>query len=129
MPIRNFALSVLALVAFAECARAAGDTDREMLNLARERGCLLCHEYQAPSGAVQQMSPPAPSFVDIAKHYRGVAGAEARLTATVLEGTGPRPADHHWAGKISSDRMLPNAVEVSPQEARELVHWILSLGG
>jgi cytochrome c len=129
MQHRTFALIVLTLVAFAECTYAAGDADREMLSLARERGCLLCHEYQAPGGAVQQMSPPAPSFVDIAKRYRGVAGAEARLTATVLEGTGPRPADHHWSGKISSDRMLPNAAGVSPAEARELVHWILSLGG
>ncbi|HUJ86405.1 MAG TPA: DUF2950 domain-containing protein [Burkholderiales bacterium] len=114
-------------VGLAGRAHAAGDDDRKMLELARDRGCLLCHAFQAERGAVQAISPPAPSFVQIAKRYEGVQGAEDRLTETVLEGTGPRPADHHWKDKVSSDGMLPNTVEIAPDEARSLVLWILAL--
>jgi cytochrome c len=96
--------------------------------LARQRGCLLCHAFQPDDSAVAKVLPPAPTFREIAKRYKGVKDADKQLVETVLQGTGPHPGDRHWAGKVNApDRMLPNAVEIEPHEARTLVHWILAL--
>jgi len=114
-------------IALVQPAVAAQGGDKGMADLARARGCMLCHELEPARAAAQQTLPAAPGFLEIAQRYRGDKSAAERLTQTVLQGTGGRPGDRHWAGKASTDRMLPNAVEITPEEARSLVTWILSL--
>ena len=115
------------LMVIAESGYASEDVDRKMLNLARDRGCMLCHDFQPKRSVGGQVPPMAPSWREIAKRYKGANDAEERLIQTVLQGTGPRPGDRHWTGKVTADRMFPNTVEIKPEEARSLVHWILSL--
>lgn len=119
--------SLVILLVFLQSSHASEESDRKMLNLARDRGCMLCHEFRPDRGTVQEIAPPVPSFLAIAKRYKGDKGAEPRLAKTVVEGTGPWPGDRHWAGRVSSEGMMPNTVQVTPEEARALVHWILSL--
>ncbi len=114
----------LALLVHAACG--SEDSDRTMLELARKRGCLSCHSLQ-DDNAVAAAPPAAPSFREIAKRYKGDKDAHARLVTTVLQGTGSHPGDRHWAGKVGFTRMLPNASEIDPREARTLVSWILTL--
>jgi len=123
----GFMQYALLSIAVAQPAVAAQGVDKDMADLARARGCMLCHELEPAQAAAEQTLAAAPSFRDIAQRYRGDESAAERLTQTVLQGTGGRPGDRHWAGKASSDRMLPNASEITPKEARSLVTWILSL--
>jgi cytochrome c len=120
----GYALLSIALVQPAVAAEGVG---KGMADLARARGCMLCHELEPARAAAEQTLPAAPSFREIAQRYRGDKSAEERLTQTVLQGTGGRPGDRHWIGKASSDQMLPNAAEITPEEVRSLVTWILSL--
>lgn len=127
MRMREIILSVLMLIVVVEPGYASDDVDRKMLNLARDRGCMLCHDFQPKKSVGEQVLPMGPSWREIGKRYKGANNAEERLTQTVLQGTGPRPGDRHWTGKVTTDRMFPNTVEIKPEEARSLVHWILSL--
>ena len=68
--------------------------------------------------------PTAPSWQDIARRYRGSPDAEDRLVELVLAGSDP--GNRHWKGHVEFDRMLSNEVATTPDEARRLVHWILS---
>jgi cytochrome c551/c552 len=128
MRILGIVGTAVTLAVVVQGASASEDTDRTMLKLARERGCLVCHAFQPDDSAVAKVLPPAPTFREIAQRYKGIKDADKQLVKTVLQGTGPHPGDRHWAGKVNApDRMLPNAVEVEPHEARALVHWILAL--
>jgi len=108
-------------------AVASDGMDKNVRAVARERGCMLCHDLEPAQATAEQTLAAAPSFREIARRYEGDKNAAQRLTRTVLQGTGGRPGDRHWAGKAGSDRMLPNAAEITPEEARSLVTWILSL--
>jgi len=123
----GFIQYALLSIAVAQPAVASQGIDQGMADLARARGCTLCHELEPAPAAAEQTLPAAPSFREIAQRYRGDESAAERLTQTVLRGTGGRPGDRHWAGKAGSDRMPPNAAEITPEEARSLVTWILSL--
>ena len=68
--------------------------------------------------------PLAPSFREIAARYRGRAGAEEQLTHIVIEGADP--SERHWKGRLEFNRMGANAPNVTPDEARSLVRWILA---
>ena len=95
-----------------------------MRRLASERGCVVCHSDTAPGGE-PAVSAYGPSWDEIADRYAGRADAEeARLTRLVL--TGSDPQARHWKGRASFAQMLPNESEVSAEEARSLVRWILS---
>jgi cytochrome c len=61
----------------------------------------------------------------VAVKYKGDAGAEARLTQTVLKGS--NPYESHWKGKASGLAMPPNAVAIKEVDAQRLVRWILQL--
>ena len=70
-------------------------------DLAKSSGCTTCHAMDT-----KKMGP---SFKDIAKKYKGNAGAEAKLVEALSKGQG-HPA-----------------VKASPDDIKKLVKWNLSL--
>jgi len=76
--------------------------------LARDRGCLSCHAVQT--------KVVGPAYKDVAAKYAGQPDAEDRLVQKVLKGGG---------GNWGFIPMPPNT-NVSDEEARTLVRWILS---
>ena len=85
----------------------------EVPELAKTKECMSCH-------GVEQALAKAPSFKEIAKKYSGVANADTMLVQKVkVGGVG------HWGPSP-----MPGAgarVEVSEEEAKALVAWVLSL--
>ena len=116
------ASTFLALACAATLA-AAASSDSDMNRLAADSGCTLCHAARPPRAVGESVPPPAPAWSDIAKRYRGQRGAEDKLVATVMRGTGG--GARHWAGEASVTTMPANPVEISEQDARTLVRWIL----
>ena len=110
----------------AEPAAAAGH-DGAMLALASHSGCLTCHSIKPSAASDPGTRPVGPAWEDVASKYRGQKGAVRKLTATVMQGSNPYQS--HWKGKVSGLAMPPNAVAINRQDARALVHWILSLDG
>lgn len=114
-------VSAAATTGVAAPATAEGES---MRRLAADRGCTICHDEQPVSGTTSVI-PPAPSWREIAARYRGSADAEDRLVRVVIGGSDPR--ERHWKNRAGFAKMLPNEVETTPDEARALVRWILSL--
>jgi cytochrome c len=112
---------VLMLATVAADAAAA---DR-MLALAQDRGCFVCHEMGGGPVPVASLLPTAPSFRDIARRYRGQAGAAAHLADTVANGT-PGESGRHWQEQAMGSGMFGDHI-VSEDEARALVAWILAM--
>jgi len=79
--------------------------------LAKDKKCFVCHKVDRPG--------LGPSFHDVARRYRGQAGAQEALANKVLKGGGGA-----WKGPMPS---MPANTQVSPAEARQLLRWILSL--
>jgi len=79
------------------------------MQLAMKKGCLTCH--QADKKVV------GPAYKDVAKKYKGDAGAETRLQGVLKKG-----GKDVW-GKVP----MPPHPQVSDDEARTLVKWILGL--
>ncbi|MDR1854528.1 MAG: c-type cytochrome [Azoarcus sp.] len=78
--------------------------------MAKAKGCTACHKVDGKL--------IGPAYKEVAKKYAGDAGAVDTLTKKVLDGgTGV------W-GKVP---MTPNKGKVSPDEAKALVKWVLSL--
>ncbi|MGZ5072917.1 MAG: DUF2950 family protein, partial [Usitatibacter sp.] len=99
--------------------------DDRMRQAATDRGCGLCHRESPAPRSAQEGVPLAPSWREIAARYRGRPDAEEHLTHVVIEGADP--ADRHWKDRVEFIRMQGNAPQVTPDEARALVRWILSL--
>jgi len=114
------AAASLAVVAFAQ-PPSSGD---DMKRLSIERGCTTCHSDKAIKPSPSSTLPSAPSWPEIAKRYRGQAGAEDKLAAIVQTGT-PK-GTRHWSREAAFASMLANDAEVTPEEARSLVRWILA---
>jgi len=76
--------------------------------LAQSKGCLGCHQIE--------MKVVGPAYKDVAAKYKGDAGALDHLAAKVLSG---------GVGTWGQIPMPPN--NVTDDEARQLVSWILSL--
>jgi len=114
-------------LALVQSAFASEGNDNEMGKLAKDRGCDLCHSIEPRKPGSSEVPPLGPAWKDVAKRYKGKAGAVDLLTRTVLQGTGANPSDGHWKGKAAGAMMPPNAVEISEADARKLVLWILSL--
>jgi len=112
------------LVSLPVCAQDSAPTPYQ---LARERGCTVCHEVESPPRGAEGLLPPAPSFEDVARRYRSDPEAASRLSSIVRQGTGPLRRDRHWEGKAGFTAMLANDVEVTDAEARRIVDWILTL--
>ena len=120
-------LVALVSLVIGPCAMAAEPSNDAMNRLASAKGCYLCHRAEAPAPDPHAMLPHAPSWKDIALKYKGQKGAEQRLTLIVLRGSGGREdKDRHWHGKVSDAGMLRNAPAIDKEQARQLVHWILS---
>lgn len=114
----------LSAAAFAGSA-AATTHDDAMLALASHSGCLTCHHVEPGAKGPDGMAPIGPAWKDVAAKYKGQAGAQKQLTATVLGGSNPYSS--HWKGKVSGLAMPPNAVAITPADAGKLVSWILKL--
>jgi hypothetical protein len=114
----------LAVLAPSMCVAAAPDDDRYMDQLSTDRGCPICHAKRPPPPGTDAILPTAPTWQDVARRYRASPEAEDRLVDLVL--TGSDPNRRHWNGHAEFDRMLPNEIATTPEEARRLVRWILS---
>jgi cytochrome c len=120
-------LSATAVLLMATTAAHAtrAEYDEAMLKLATASGCMSCHSILPMPKRADGLPPIAPAWRDVAVKYRDDPGASERLTRTVM--TGSNPNSRHWAGKVSTVTMPPNAVAVSEADARALVNWILVL--
>ncbi|BBL70112.1 c-type cytochrome [Methylogaea oryzae] len=97
------AIGLLALGVFHNSAATASE------ELARAKACLGCH-------AVEQKRM-GPAYKQVAEKYAGQPDAEDRLVEKVM---------HGGSGVWGSMSMPPNS-QVTADEARALVRWILSL--
>ena len=119
-------LPVVGALLIAHSTSDAQPTRAQLDELASAKGCYLCHRaYPLPRKPDDAM-PLAPSWQDIAMRYRGQKNAEDRLTEIVLSGSAGYGKDRHWKGKEGEAGMLPNVKEIDQDQARQLVHWILS---
>jgi cytochrome c len=83
--------------------------------LAQDKQCFGCHSTK-PDGA-------APSFQKIAQHWKGNKDAEAKLIATIRQGS-TATGGPHW-----NKATMPDQAErplVSEAEAKQLAKWVLS---
>jgi cytochrome c len=78
--------------------------------LAKKYNCLACHQVNA--------KVVGPAYKDVAKKYKGQAGAEAMLIDKVKKG---------GSGVWGPVPMPPNAA-VPDADVKKLVKWILKLG-
>ena len=104
MKLKRTLLTVASVMGtWAVCAPAMAD-----LQLATAKNCMACH-------AVDKKLV-GPSYKEVAAKYAGQANAVAKLEAKVLKGGagvwGPVP--------------MPANAQVSPDEAKKLVAWILA---
>ena len=79
------------------------------LQLAQKNNCLSCHSVDK--------KVVGPAYKDVAKKYKGQAGAEAKLVAKVKAG---------GSGVWGPVPMPPNT-QVKDADVKTLVKWILSL--
>ena len=97
--------AIVALAAFGVLAAGNAAANEK---LAQSSGCMTCH-------AVDK-KVIGPSYKEIATKYRSDKAAEANLVKKVKAGGsgvwGPVP--------------MPSNAQVSPEEARQLVSWILT---
>jgi cytochrome c551/c552 len=122
MKSRLLLIGMASVLALSSAVAAADSFDDEMNRLATDSGCTLCHSAR-PERSGDVVLPPAPAWSEIAKRYRGRRDAEDKLVAIVVRGV--RPEDRHWAGKTSAVEMPTNRVEISEEDARRLIRWIL----
>ena len=76
--------------------------------LAKARNCMTCHQVDSKI--------LGPAFKDIAARYRGKSESEALLVQRVM----------HGSRDIWSATPMPSNNQVTEEEARTLVKWILS---
>ena len=117
----------IAVALVAAAAAYAQDPPRTPFRLARESGCLICHDVEAPERGANHTIPKAPAFQDIACRYRLDADAASRLSSIVREGSGPLRRDRHWTGQVAFDTMYPHDLSVTEAEARQIVDWMMTL--
>jgi cytochrome c len=116
-------IGMASVLALSSAVAAADPFDDEMNRLATDSGCTLCHSPLPEKARDDAVPPPAPAWSEIAKRYRGRPDAEDKLAAIVTRGV--KPEDRHWAGKTSAVAMPPNRVEITEEDARRLIRWIL----
>ncbi|HYC35564.1 MAG TPA: c-type cytochrome [Usitatibacter sp.] len=76
--------------------------------LAKGKGCTACHDVK------KKLIGPA--YADVAKKYKGDAGAQAKLVTSILKGS---------SGKYGPIPMPAN--KVTEEEAKKLAAWVLTL--
>lgn len=119
-------LCALALLSTSASAWATpAENDAAMLQLARDKGCMLCHSIDPKPKRADGLPPIAPSWREVALKYRDDPVAHRKLTQTVITGSDPKA--RHWSGKAGATAMPPNAATISTEEAHQLVNWLLVL--
>lgn len=78
------------------------------LELAQKKACMACH------GVDKKIV--GPSYLDVAKKYKGQKDAEAKLVQKVLKG----------GGGVWGTMPMPANAQVTEAEAKQLVKWILA---
>ncbi|MBI4808492.1 MAG: c-type cytochrome [Nitrosomonadales bacterium] len=101
---------VISMIAAAGLMVAGSAMAAEMSPLAKKNGCTACHTID------KKLIGPA--YMDVAKKYKGDAGAAAKLEAKVAKG---------GSGVWGTMPMPPNSPKVPEAEIKELVKWVLSL--
>jgi cytochrome c len=76
--------------------------------LAKAKNCMSCHQVAT--------KVVGPAYKDVAKKYAGDKAAEAKLAEKIQKG---------GKGSWGEVPMPPN--NVTPDEAKKLAHWVLSL--
>lgn len=89
------------------CSANAADAEKAKA-LAQAKNCLACHAVSTKL--------VGPAYTEVAKKYKGNKDAEAMMIKKVINGGG---------GVWGTIPMPPNPV--TPDEAKVLVDWILSL--
>lgn len=77
--------------------------------LAQKKACMACHQIDK--------KVVGPSYLDVAKKYKGQKDAEAKLVQKVLKG----------GGGVWGTMPMPANPQVNEAEAKQLVKWILSV--
>jgi cytochrome c len=106
--MRKLYVALLALAAAAAVTPAQAADAAKAKQLAQKYNCLACH--------AEDKKLVGPAYKEIAKKYKGDAGAEAKLAAKVKAGGG---------GVWGSIPMPPN--NVPDAEIKTMVEWILSM--
>ncbi len=101
---------VISMIAAAGLMVAGSAMATEMNPLALKHKCNVCHNVDKKL--------VGPAYKEVAKKYKGDAGAEANLIAKVSKG-----GKGVW-GKMP---MPPNSPKVPDADIKELVKWVLSL--
>ena len=101
---------VISMIAAVGLMVAGSASAAEMNPLAKKHNCTSCH--------TMDKKLVGPSYADVAKKYKGDAGAAARLEAKVAKG---------GSGVWGAMPMPPNAPKVPEADIKELVKWVLSL--
>ncbi|WP_298433657.1 c-type cytochrome [Ottowia sp.] len=98
-------------VIFAVAALAAMAAGPAMADeaLAKAKNCFACHSVDK--------KVVGPAYKDVAKKFAGESGAVDKLATAILKGS---------QGVWGAVPMPPNA-NVSPDEAKKLATWVLSL--
>jgi cytochrome c len=99
---KSFALFAALGAAFSGSAQASEE-------LAKAKNCVMCHSVDKKI--------LGPAFKDVAQKYAGQEDADAKLAEKVMKG---------GSGAWGTMAMPPNS-QVSEEEAKQLVQWILSL--
>lgn len=111
--MKTVIISMASSLLFLGSMSASADMHADMQQLAEDKQCLSCH-------AREDDTPRAPGFSSIAAKY---AGGEMKeyLVDVVLTG-----GEDHWGSATMPEP--GERPEVSEEEARQLVDWILSKG-
>ena len=98
---------ITSILALAVAALAVSQPAFANQKLATEKNCMACHAVD------KKLLGPA--YKDVAAKYAGQTDALAKLTTKVMKGGGGV-----WGG------FMPANPQVTPEEAKTLVTWILS---
>jgi cytochrome c len=101
---------VISMIAAAGLMVAGSTMAAEMSPLAKKHACIACHAIDKKL--------VGPAYQDVAKKYKGDAGAAAKLEAKVAKG---------GSGVWGAMPMPPNAPKVPEADIKELVKWVLAL--
>jgi cytochrome c len=101
---------VVCMIAAAGLMAAGSSMATDMPDLAKKSNCTTCHKIEGKL--------VGPGWMEVAKKYKGDAGAEAKLEAKVAKG---------GAGVWGTMPMPPNAPKVSDADIKTLVKFILGL--
>lgn len=104
---------IVSMVAAASLMVATSTLAAEMPALAKKYACVACHALDSSKKL------PGPAWEDVAKKYKGVAGAKAMLATKTIKGGGGV-----WKMALP---MMPANPKVSQAEAEALVDFILGL--